>query len=346
MKILILADLHHGHNMTQKFLEYELSLFDWFEEIIKEEAVDAIINLGDTHDKQMSVSPKTVALFKERHLRLRSLVDSYYVLTGNHDSYYKTSNKITSLPLFFDETFEKIENDPVVLPSIDGDLVFIPWISPHNAEVVKSVVSENNKKGNYLFCHLEASGFKNGAITTRHDQLYVSDYGKYRAVLSGHYHAKQTKGNLTFVGNCFQKTFGELERKFVHVLDTFTGELKEFENTNEVFKRINVDSGLSEEQIRSQLSDVTDKVVRLYIDSDDFDYISKVERVLEQMKPYEVSVKTKNVIVETDVEIEQKTEEELNELFLESLDFPNDELRAEFKAEFGKFWNRAVAKEV
>lgn len=337
MRALILTDLHHGHSISEYFLSYELKLFDWFESVKNEYRIDTIINLGDTHDKQMSVNPKVANLFRDKHKQLSIGIDNYYVLAGNHDCYYKTSNTITTLPLFFKEANQiLIETKPLKI----GTMCFIPWISPDNIEEIKKFVNENNRPENTLFCHIEASGFRNGAITTKHDQLYISEMDKYKAVYSGHYHAKQKKGNLTFLGNCFQKTFGELEHKFLHVL--IDDELIPIINQNDIFLRRNIPEGLTTEEIENNVKDFKDKIVQLYIPSSDFDYISKVEMMIEKYRPYEMTLKTKNIIDDTsDVEIDNSTEDELNEMFLNQMTYPNEKTKNDFQEKFEFYWKKA-----
>lgn len=337
MKALILSDLHHGHNNSEFFLNYELGLFDWFKGIIQFMQLDSVFILGDIHDKQMTVNTKVSNLFAKKHEELSGLVKNYVVLAGNHDCYYKTSNAITSLPLFVKNVATLVETEPFQL----GNCFFIPWISPENAEKIKGFVSEHNSPDNYLFAHLEASGFKNGAITTKHDQLYVSDYGKYKKVFTGHYHAKQEKGNMLYVGNCFQKTFGELERKFVHVLDTDTGDIVEIENTNDIFRKVSVADKLESEEIREAVEGCKGKIVKLYIDSVDFDYINKVEMLMTEEQPERIDVKTKNFVESfEDVEIDNSTEEEMNKQFLETIEYSSKEEQETVMGKFNEFWGR------
>ena len=339
MKALIISDLHHGHSQSEYFLKYELNLFNWFEKIIDEHGIDTIINLGDTSDKQLSVSTKVAKLFSEAHKKLASKVERYFVLAGNHDCFYKTSNEITGLPVFFKDipNVIMIENEPLIYDKF----CFIPWMSPGNSAEIKEFVRQNNKKENYLFAHLEASGFKNGAITTKSDQLYISEYNNYNKVFTGHYHAKQEKGNMLYVGNPFQKTFGEIERKFVHVLD---GDgIISIENENAIFTRILFKEGLEDAEIAEVASHLTGKICQVFVNSSDFDYINKVETEIEKNAPYSVTVRTKNLEAysDDDIEIDNSTEEELNASFLSQLDYPSEEIKDDFQGKFQMYWSQS-----
>lgn len=340
MKTLIISDLHHGHSISEFFIDYEMKLFDWFEDIILTYDIENIVNMGDTHDKQMSVSPKIANLFRDRHKRLSEMVANYFIIAGNHDCYYKTSNSVTSLPFFFKEDNQiLIERKPLKFINY----CFIPWISPENSEEIKKFVRENNNSNNYLFSHLESSGFKNGAITTKTDQLYISEYGNYKKVFSGHYHAKQSKDNLLYVGNPFQKTFGEMESKFVHVLDD--DKLISLQNKNDIFTRVNILDGLSDTEIEDIVKVLKDKIVQVYIASSDFDYINKVEMIIDKYRPYEAQIKTKNVLEEVaTIEIDNSSEEELNKSFLSNLEYPSEDFKTKFSEKFDFYWKKSENK--
>jgi len=336
MKALIISDLHHGHNISDYHINYDLGVMDWIIQTAKEKKVDVVINTGDTHDKMLQANIRIINLFKQKHAELAEAVDNYYIISGNHDNYYKTSNDVTSLPLFFNEKNQHlIESQPLKV----DNLCFIPWISPANSQQIKDFVSKNNSPENYLLAHLEMSGFRNGMITTKTDNLYKAEYNKYAKVFSGHYHEKQERGNLMYVGNPFQKTFGELERKWIHVLDTETGEIEAIENTRTIYRRIEVADGLSKEELEDVLSDVEGKKLRVHIDSSDYKYVGAVEMMLEERKPEYYKLFTKNMVEEhEEIVIDRQSNDELNRDFLENMQYPNEKYKEDFQKLFNETW--------
>jgi len=268
------------------------------------------------------------------------MVKKYFVLAGNHDCYYTNSNKITSLPSFFQgENFVLIENDCLV----HENLVFVPWINEENTHNITEFVSKRNNQENYLFGHFEFSGFRHGKKLSESDQLYRPDYDKYKRVFSGHYHERQEQGNVLYLGNPWQKDFGELEDKYVHILDTETDELLTIKNEIRLFEVMIVRD--AEDVVK--LKNIKDKYCKIHIDSTDQKFILKVENEIDKIGPRRVSI-TYTAQLEThdegDLDFRTMTNEELNQKYLERVEYPSEEERKLFCDGFDYYWKMAEAE--
>ncbi len=336
-KTLIISDLHHGHSLSNYHLDYELKLMDWIIATVKKEKIKQIINLGDVSDKMMTVNTMVVKMFQEKYEELSSIVDVQYVIAGNHDTYYKNTNKVTALPLFFKSKNDIIiDKDPLKV----DNMCFIPWISADNSANIKKFVEANNNKENYLFGHLEQSGFKNGSIISSTDHLYLSEFDKYKQIFSGHYHEKQEINNLMYVGSCYQKNFGEMEHKYIHLVDS-NDKITAVENNNRLFEIIVAENGLTVEQMKEMFCDVENKKIRVIIESSDIDYINKVEQIIEMYNPFSVIVMSKSI--DSDIDIDQDSvdiasDNELNKMFLDKMEFSEQKTKDAFFSEFQKIW--------
>jgi len=344
MKLLI-TDLHHGNSTSEYDIKYQLDHLEWLKEIIKEYNCDGVINCGDTHDKRMIASFRIIELFKQKHREISEMVENMYIIAGNHDNYYTNSNQITSLPSFFQSPNQiLIQDEGFVDPS--GKLFFIPWINESNSERLSEFVRGNNRKGNFLFSHLEQGGFRHGGTFSKNNQLYISDFSKYDKVFSGHFHEKQEQGNLIYLGNGYQKDFGELERKFVHVLNEKTGEIIPIENRNWIYKKILIENEDSEETIKEKCFDIENKKVRIYIDSSDTNFIIECEKIINSFKPYTRTITSKNPDIEYEEEMSteniNKTDEEMNLEFLDKICYNNKEQKECVFDNFEYYWKRSA----
>jgi len=64
--------------------------------------------------------------------------------------------------------------------------------------------------------------------------------------------------------------------------------------------------------------------------------------MIEKYRPYEMTLKTKNIIEDTaDVEIDNSTEDELNEMFLNQMTYPNEKTKNDFQEKFEFYWKKA-----
>jgi predicted phosphodiesterase len=344
MKLLILTDLHHGSDNTEYMINYQLNFLDEMKELIESEKIDAIVNLGDTHDKRLTVNVRIMELFKRKHMELASAVKNYYVIAGNHDCYYTNTNDFTSLNAFFtdDYRFTKIINHPLVI----GNMVFIPWISSGNSQEITEFVSKCNKKSNVLFGHLELSGFQHGGTVSKHDQLMKSDYDKYKRVFSGHYHGYQERDNIIYPGTPYAKNFGELEDKRILVYDTETDEVERYINEKRIFEKIVInDESLKEiENIIKINPGIENKIVRLHFNTKVPKILTAVENMITEAKPYSIDISYSSDEVESDMndlvgDDVILTSEEIHEEYFKRLEVDSEEQREELKSEFTKLWN-------
>ena len=348
MKLLMITDLHHGSDESEYHVSKQLDFLKWVGSVATEKGVHKIVNLGDTHHRRLTASFRIMDKFKTEHAKL---ADSYEmtVLAGNHDCYYTTSNRITSLPHFFPEQgVHLVEDDIRVVKEGDRVLVFIPWLNTENSERIAKKVREYNKKGNILFAHLELSGFvKNDKSTNENNSLNKSDYNKFDFVFSGHYHGKQEKGNVFYLGAGYQQNFGELEKKYIHIYDTDTGEVEAIENKEDIYRKILVPKDATDDEIKKLCKGVGGKIIRVFIDSTDMEYIIKVESIIESEKPHSRDIHTKNIndaIEDVDLDSEEMMnmdETRLNAEFLEKFDYISKKQEKEFKQLFADYWNQS-----
>ena len=63
----------------------------------------------------------------------------------------------------------------------------------------------------YMFGHFELPHFKMNAMVEMpdHGEIKVENFGGVEAVYSGHFHLRQKKKNITYIGNCFPHNFAD-----------------------------------------------------------------------------------------------------------------------------------------
>lgn len=344
-KTLLITDLHHGFSNSEFHTNYQLDFLESLNGLIKEKGIERIVNLGDTHDKRMTASFLVIERFKEAHAKLASNVKEYVAIAGNHDCYYTTTNEITSLPSFFQSENQRlVTNEPLKI----GNLCFIPWISEGNVEVIMKFVRENNKKGNYLFGHLEQAGFSFGGTISKKNNLFLSDYNNYTKIFTGHYHERQEKDNLLYLGNPYQKDFGELTKKYIHILDDETCEIETIENTKNIYEKFVINGNDTPETIKDKCSEIKGKIVKIFIDSSDTNFINECEKIITDSEPHRREILSKNVEIEmvdgeeTQIDIFNKSDDEINSEFLEQIEYITPEQKNEFVDLFDVYWKRSI----
>lgn len=134
MRFLHTSDWHLGRTLHGvDLLEHQSAYLDHLVDVVRSEAVDAVLVAGDVYDR--AIPPvAAVELLNETLVRLAEL--THVVITpGNHDSATRLG---FAAPLFRDRLVvrSRVENvgTPVEVPSLDGDssaLVYaLPYLDP------------------------------------------------------------------------------------------------------------------------------------------------------------------------------------------------------------------------
>jgi hypothetical protein len=81
----------------------------------------------------------------------------------------------------------------------------MPWLIGDEWKTVPKLQSR------YIFGHLELPLFYMNAMVQMpdHGQLQADHFVNQEYVFSGHFHKRQTKGNVTYIGNCFPHNYAD-----------------------------------------------------------------------------------------------------------------------------------------
>ena len=230
--IHIISDTHFG--IRSNSLEWKNIMDDffndWYIPYLKKNVKpnDILIHCGDVFDNRQNINllvlHKVMDIFQE----LSSILPIYVIL-GNHDTYNKSSNDIHSLKLLNYIKNITVIQEPEILTLNNGKTLFmLPWRANHDVE--KETIAKNDS--DYLFSHLDINGFKFNplaqAITTAND---ISIFDKYKRVLNGHIHYRQTKKNISLLGCPYQLTRGDYgNSKGVYLFNPSNNDIKFIEN--------------------------------------------------------------------------------------------------------------------
>lgn len=212
---LVFSDIHFGLKLNSEIhLKIAQDTIKWLESLIDKHQINNIIFCGDWFHQRASVSVNTMNKAYESLKSLASKVSNFYMIVGNHDSYYKNSASVNSLKVF--EQFDNIK----VIDSLEIVKIgqykcgFCPW-GFSREQLQEAFIDDVD----LLFGHFEPSG-------VRVDGGRLIEFGPYSAkdltdicpqVFSGHYHQHQTvntkTGYVQFVGSTMQQNWGDYEEE-------------------------------------------------------------------------------------------------------------------------------------
>jgi len=239
-KICILGDTHFGvQNDSHFFLNYSLDYFtNTFFPFLRQNKIKHVIHLGDLFDRRKFINMNT--LHNVRNKFLLPFYDGEFTLhcvLGNHDVYYKNTNKINSLKELLDKNKIKIYDKPQTI-EIEGHMIgFVPWMTKDNYQECSEFIKRN--ECDYLCGHFEIEGFELSRGFVAEHGVSRKDFKPYKQVLSGHYHCKQEKGNILYTGTPYQLNFSDVEEpKGVHIFFPKENKITFEENKNAIFKEV------------------------------------------------------------------------------------------------------------
>jgi hypothetical protein len=178
--------------------------------------------------------------------KLREYSLSMDIICGNHDVYFKSTNDLCSLVEILTHYSDvvNLHMTPTVKEYDGLRIALLPWINTENyADSMRFIETADAP---ILGGHLELSGFEmmKGAPAISHG-MESNVFSRYETVLSGHYHTKSSRGNITYLGIPFEQTWSDCnDPKYYHILDTSTRELTPVRNELTIFKRLVYDDSL------------------------------------------------------------------------------------------------------
>jgi hypothetical protein len=117
------------------------------------------------------------------------------------------------------------------------DIALVPWINKENYN--DSIDFIKNAAAPILIGHLELDGYQVMRGINHVGGMRPDIFDRYEKVFSGHFHCRQDRGNIYYLGTQYQITFSDLEeKKGFHILDTDTRDVEFVENPNRMFHRL------------------------------------------------------------------------------------------------------------
>jgi DNA repair exonuclease SbcCD nuclease subunit len=272
MKIAILNDTHCGiRNSSDIFMEYQEKFYrDIFFPYLLENNIKKILHLGDYYDNRKFINFKSLEhnrkIFLEKLREHRIHMD---IIPGNHDVYYKNTNKLNSLKELLGHYMAEVRiiDEPTVV-NYDGlDVALIPWINPENEHHSLEFITKC--KASIVAAHLELAGFEMQMGVPCTDGMDMSLFERFEMVLSGHFHTKSQRANIHYLGSQMEFFWSDLDdAKYFHVLDTGKREITPISNPMRLHTRIFYDDMNSDTHFKysnGDLAYVDEKFVKIVV---------------------------------------------------------------------------------
>jgi len=320
VKIALINDTHFGaRGDSQLFFDYFMRFFDdVFFPYVREHNIDTVIHAGDLMDRRKFVNFSILNQVRTKFIqRLREENIDFHCILGNHDVYYRNTNEVNSVRELFGSDIKLYEKPEVV--EFDGlQIALLPWVNKENHN--DSVNFIKTAAAPILIGHLELEGYEVMRGVGFDGGMSPKLFDRYEKVLSGHFHCRQEKDNIYYLGTQYQITFADVtETKGFHILDTDTRELEFVENPYKMFHtlRYNDEDGPIEER---KYPEFKGSYIKLFVETKKHPYA--FDRFMDRL--YESGV-AKITVVEEIIDSEW-TKEEIVDLAQDTVTLINNEI--------------------
>ena len=305
-KIAIITDTHFGvRKGNQIFHDYFKRFYeDTFFPTLDSRSIDTVVHCGDCFDVRKGIDYWSLNWAKENFFNpLRDRGIKLHLIVGNHDIFYKDTLSINSPVLNLAEYDNiSIYSDPETV-AIKGTNVFmVPWICTGNAE--RFVEELDASSASVSMGHLELAGFYANKDYQCQHGTDAKIFSKFDRVFSGHFHKKNSSGNVTYLGNPYQLYWNdEGETRGFHIFDLETYDLEFIANPNTMFHKVYYD------ETKKKLFNPTKykkSYVKLIVDGKSTP--ARLNRVVDSL--YEVNIHDLKIIENHDTHIDDDVEVE------------------------------------
>jgi len=201
-KAAVFTDIHWGLKSNSIIHNRDCEAFiDWAISKAKEEGCETGFFLGDWHNHRASINLQTLQFSLQALEKLSAAFEKFYFIPGNHDLYYRDKRDIHGV-----EWAKHLSNITICNDWFkQDDVIIAPWLVGDDHKKLHKM------KAKYMFGHFELPHFKMNAMVEMpdHGEIKVESFGGIESVFSGHFHLRQQKKNINYIGNCFPHNFAD-----------------------------------------------------------------------------------------------------------------------------------------
>jgi len=198
----VFTDLHYGLKNNSQIHNQDCEEYiDWFIKTAKAHGCDTGICMGDFHHNRNTLNIITMDYSIRALEKLGKAFDQFFFFPGNHDLYFKDKRDVHSVAFGRHIPGITVINHPT---TIDG-VTMCPWLV---GDEWKNI---GKKGGQYIFGHFELPTFFMNAMIQMpdHGDLKLEQFSSYQHGFSGHFHKRQSKKNISYIGNAFPHNYAD-----------------------------------------------------------------------------------------------------------------------------------------
>lgn len=306
MKLAVLGDTHFGVRGNSEHFHAHMKKFysEVFFPYLEENCIDKVLQVGDLFDDKKQINLKSLTLAKEYFFDVLHDKDiELFTFVGNHDSFHRNTIKINAQEsLLYGYRKIRAFSSPTMWGFEDLPVLILPWICEDNYDECMKMI-DNASPETVVFGHLELAGFEMHRGSIINKGMDSSIFSKFRAVYSGHYHHRSSKGNITYLGTPYEMTWADYEdQKGFHVFDTDTLEMTFIPNPFHMFHIITYDDS---KNMDIDIEALAGTVIKLVVERKDNETnFEQFVHKIEEQNPFKFNIIEQKTVLNMDEEEE------------------------------------------
>ena len=202
-RVAAFTDIHFGLKSNSNTHNQDCEDFvDWFIAEARAAGAETCIFLGDWHHNRNSINLTTLDASLRCLEKLGAAFENFYWFPGNHDLFYKDKRDVHS------SMFGRHIPGVTVVDTVTtiGDVTLGPWLIGDEWKNLGKI------KSKYMFGHFELPLFFMNAMVQMpdHGELSPGHFVHQDYVFSGHFHKRQNKERIWYIGNAFPHNFADV----------------------------------------------------------------------------------------------------------------------------------------
>lgn len=240
-KFLVVGDIHiSARNDSSIMMNHQLSFFE--NEVfpfMKRHKLKKMLTCGDLFDRRKYTNHVVLNEWKRRFFDvLEKQGIEFHVIVGNHDIPWANKLEANTPSLMLMEYDNIIIYDkPESVKFGSTDVAIIPWMCKENIDECMNEINTTNAQ--LCFGHFDISGFEMYRGHASTDGLSVDLFKRFDLVVSGHFHARSSNGNILYLGTPYGLTWADADdRRGFYTYDFDTRDIEFIENPGSMFNRV------------------------------------------------------------------------------------------------------------
>lgn len=209
----VFTDIHLGRKNSSEVHNNDcIEFIKWFISECKKHEVDHIVFGGDWFENRDAISGKTLDY---SHKAMQLIKDElghlpFFFIVGNHDLVFRNTRNAFNTKIFEPFPNVTIIHENTSFEFGDKKVLFCPFLFPSEyGEQVRFINSHE-----IVYGHFEFKGFVVTGDTKEMDHgPEHSDFKKCKRIFTGHFHKRQNKDNVHYIGNTFPMDFSDANDK-------------------------------------------------------------------------------------------------------------------------------------